>query len=115
MILEFPPDLSEQVGSGSLVILLEVGTRQEEGWREEVRYPEGQYKLYNNKITWKTAEDHCRASEGGYLASITTEEEWRRVNDVAGKSESWIGGTDEEEEGVWMWSDKSPWVVSKWK
>ena len=57
VVLEFPPDLSEQVGSVSLVVELEVDTREEEGGREEVTYWEGRgergksYKLYKSKET----------------------------------------------------------------
>ena len=41
-VLEFPADLAEQVGGGRLVVELEVETRVEEGWREEVLT----YQLY---------------------------------------------------------------------
>ena len=35
--LQIPLNLSEQLNGGSLVIQLEVDTREEEGWQEEVR------------------------------------------------------------------------------
>ena len=38
--LEFPGDLVDQVGNGSLLVIdLEVDTREEEGWLEEVMLP----------------------------------------------------------------------------
>merc|ERR1711952_594555 len=40
-VLEFPEDLSDQIGSGSLVVEIEVDTRQEDGWVEYVEYLEG--------------------------------------------------------------------------
>ena len=40
VVLEYPEDFREQVGSGSLVIQLEVDTRDEESWQEGVRSTE---------------------------------------------------------------------------
>ena len=37
MILEYPIDVDKKVGSGSFEIHLEVDTREEEGWKEEVK------------------------------------------------------------------------------
>ena len=46
IVLEFPDNLREQLGSGSLVIEVEVDTREEEDWLEEVTYMIGsRYKL----------------------------------------------------------------------
>ena len=112
MILEFPEGLSEQVGSGSLVIQLEVDTREEEGWREEVQYRDGgpkKYTLHKEIKTWYEAESQCQ-SEGGHLASIVTKEEWQQVMTVAaGEYKVWLGGTEEQEEGRWRWADGSQW------
>ena len=36
VVLELPDDIKEQVGSGSLIIDLEVDTREDEGWTEQV-------------------------------------------------------------------------------
>ena len=38
LILELPEDIKDQVGSGSLIIELEVATREQEGWEEQVKY-----------------------------------------------------------------------------
>ena len=72
--LEFPDDLAEQLGNGKLVVELEVDTREEDSWREEVRYIEGpKYKVYNaesdQELSWHSAEAHCQ-SQGGHLASV---------------------------------------------
>ena len=58
------------------------------------------------------AESHCQ-SEGGHLASVTSEEEHRMVAAVA-EYKVWIGGSDQEEEGVWRWSDGSKWDYHRW-
>ena len=50
----------------------------------------------------------------GHLASVTSEaiEEYIIENrrDI---SYLWLGGSDKEEEGVWKWSDGSPWEFAK--
>ena len=100
------------------MIQLDVDTREEEGWQEEVRYlttakwgPE-KYKLYLQWKTWSDAEAHCR-EEGGHLASVLSEEEQDEVKTaIGGESYTWIGAT--KEEAVWRWSDGSPWGYHKW-
>ena len=64
MVLEFPEDLAEQIGSGLLVIEIEVDTRQaeEEGWIEHVEYHEGsryvipESKTSNPSYDWDYGE-----------------------------------------------------------
>ena len=101
LILNFPDNVAELVGSGSLVIQLEVDTREEEGWQEQVRYREGHsYKMYWDWTpSWSAAEAHCQ-KEGGHLASVVTEEEQEEVRLVAEGQEVWLGGSDLEQEGV---------------
>ena len=83
-------------------------TREEEGWMEEVTYSEvSKYKLYTDQKTWTAAEEHC-GMNGGHLASVHSEEEQRKAGIEAGDEKYvWIGGSDQEEEGVWRWSDGS--------
>ena len=46
----------------------------------------------------------------GHLASVTTEEEWQQVMTLAGgQFLVHMGGSHEEVEGVWSWSDGSTW------
>jgi hypothetical protein len=62
------------VGDGSLVVEIEVDTREEvEGWQEEVEHNRGpvatDYKLHTDKKTWEEAEAACQTA-GGHLASV---------------------------------------------
>ena len=47
MVLEFPDDITDQVGSGFLIIELEVNIREREEWQEQISYvkdlPEGYF------------------------------------------------------------------------
>ena len=65
---------------------------------------------------WIQAEDFC-LSEGGHLASIPTQAVntfvWKEM-DARGKKFFWIGGNDLEEEGIWRWTDCTPWEFTFW-
>ena len=75
-------ELKKQVGSGFLMVQLDVDTRQEGGWHEEVTYSDSgpliyredqtyRHRLYRESKSWTEAEAHCQA-QGGHLASILT-------------------------------------------
>ena len=114
-ILDFPEDISDHIGPGSLVIQLEVETREEEGWQEEVVFQKGtKYKFHKEERTWVDAEAYCQA-EGGHLASVQSDEEWQEVFALtSGEKWIWLGGNAEEEKGVWRWTDESAWHFSNW-
>lgn len=77
------------------------------------------YEVFSDDVSWQEAERACEAM-GGYLATITSEEEYDRVSNLAAESGLtylWIGAsldTDSDE-----WSDKSwvtgeKWTFEKW-
>ncbi len=82
------------------------------------------YKLYDkgpiaaDRVTWKQAEATCVAW-GGHLASIANSAEDTFVYNLqapcAGIYGSWIGMTDEAQEGKWVWSDGTPFSYTKWQ
>ena len=79
-VLELPDDIKNQVGSGSLIIELEVDVREKEGWLEEITMlPE--FTLHTTQKTWSMAELDCQ-KEGGHLASVISEEVNRMVTVV---------------------------------
>ena len=119
IVLTISEAMTDNLEAGSLVILLEVETREEEGWEEVVEYIEGsRYKLHNKSKTWEEAEAHCQG-KGGDLVSVLTEEEQQEVVALAAPAAAvadhvWIGGSYVQGEGVWKWSDGSPWNYTKW-
>ena len=88
-------------------------TSCKESWKEN----SGRCFLWGGKKErgWDEAEEFCQ-KEGGHLASVTSEaiEEYiieeKNRRDI---SYLWLGGSDKEEEGVWKWSDGSPWEFAK--
>ena len=64
------------------------------------------------QYTWEQTQGIC-SSNNADLASVTSSEENRFINQLAGDKESWIGGNDRETEGTFTWSDGSPWDTTK--
>merc|ERR1711953_1275463 len=74
------------------------------------------YYWSNNTKTWDEAEAFCQ-EENGQLASITS----NAINQYVvegmnsrGLSNTWMGGTDIDEEGTWKWRDGSPFKFTFW-
>ena len=77
-------------------------------------------QLFVRKNTsWSQAETIC-VRKGGHLVSITSQNEQNAVNDVLKNHHStgkhfWLGGSDQEREGHWLWSDGRAWKEKHWE
>jgi hypothetical protein len=74
-----------------------------------------QYQRFDTKMTWIDAYAYCE-SVGGYLATITSQDENDFVYSNFGIDgiSIWLGGTDEESEGVWQWITGESWSYTNW-
>ncbi|XP_062838171.1 hepatic lectin-like isoform X2 [Anolis carolinensis] len=70
------------------------------------------YYISKGRKTWYDAENFC-VSRHAHLASILSEEEQNYINSQLNRS-TWIGLSDEEEEGVWEWTDGSSLTIQYW-
>ena len=74
------------------------------------------YRWSTLKLNWLEAEKTCR-KQGGHLASITSQAVHDNITaQFQGKQHKtmWIGGTDQEKEEVWKWTDCSLWNFEQW-
>ena len=74
------------------------------------------YKAVIEKKTFNAAESSC-VSFGGHLASIHSSDEEQFVVDkvIPGSVHNfWIGGTDQNVEGTWVWTDGTPMEHYNW-
>ena len=71
------------------------------------------YYYPENEMIWSEAQTYAE-QYGGNLVSINSQEENDFITSKI-NSETWIGLTDSEEEGVWKWSDNSEYDFSNWK
>ncbi|KAF1394525.1 hypothetical protein PFLUV_G00001220 [Perca fluviatilis] len=76
------------------------------------------FAFYMQRKTWLDAETFCQTA-GGHLASIYSAEENTFLQDfifqvTGAHTTSWIGGTDTDKVGTWMWSDGSRLKYKSW-
>lgn len=77
------------------------------------------YQISNEDCTWEEAKIACE-SAGGYLATITTQDEMNLISNMIGSSTDsklivWIGGTDQVTEGDWKWVSGEDFNYTNWK
>ncbi|XP_072226192.1 ladderlectin-like [Leuresthes tenuis] len=76
------------------------------------------YKYIATKMTWIDAELHC-VSQGANLVSIHSQEEENFVKHLIRSIDpadgvKWIGLTDCQKNGAWLWSDGSKFDFKFW-
>ena len=84
-----------------------------EGWVEKGDHC---YLWGGERKNWTAAEDFCHG-EGGHLATVKTNATMEFVLEGLAKRNldwAWIGGSDMEKEGVWKWTDCTPWEAEFW-
>jgi len=85
----------------------------EEGWEKNGDHC---YYFSTEKKIWFAAGLYCR-NKGGHLASVhsdaTNDFVWGMMNRTS-LNPIWIGGNDIDEEGVWKWTDCTPWDFTVW-
>ena len=63
-------------------------------------------------MTWAEAEHFCKEGDG-FLASVTNLNIHEYIMSKVVKNNNhswfWVGGTDQEQEGNWKWTDGSDW------
>lgn len=76
------------------------------------------YMLYDEGWgwTWTQAKSYC-SSLGGHLATITSEEEQRIIEELleeGSREYYWLGATDEMVEGDWQWVTGEEFAYTNW-
>ncbi|XP_041634834.1 type-2 ice-structuring protein-like isoform X2 [Cheilinus undulatus] len=101
--------------SGAVVPVHDVGHSCPGGWNLII---DRCFLYVPREMSWARAEKNCQ-SLGANLASVHRAEEYHGIKKMIsdrthGHPETWLGGSDSEEEGVWFWSDGSPFSFSYW-
>ena len=90
VVIEFPENLLELVGDGTLVIEIEVKTKEGEGLSDVVQYSDEQrYEIieldYTEMLYWYDSKRSCQGKKG-HLASILSEWELNQLEKMLGTS-----------------------------
>ncbi len=79
----------------------------------ETRFNDHRYELITISQTWSEAKADCE-SRGGYLVTITSQEENDFVSSLIESNSIWIGFTDELNEGDWQWVTGESVTYTSW-
>ncbi|XP_051256194.1 ladderlectin isoform X2 [Dicentrarchus labrax] len=76
------------------------------------------FHYYPRPTTWAKAEKNCQ-SLGANLASVQNIQEYHEIQRLITAAsyqskEAWLGGSDAQEERLWLWSDGSPFSYLNW-
>uniref|UniRef100_A0A8C6WHR0 C-type lectin domain-containing protein n=1 Tax=Neogobius melanostomus TaxID=47308 RepID=A0A8C6WHR0_9GOBI len=71
------------------------------------------FTFIQSAITWAQAQQLCVAL-GGNLATIHNQQEEQFVKGVAEGRDAWIGFSDAQEDGVWLWINGEPVTFTGW-
>lgn len=76
------------------------------------------YILYENenKLMWHEAKIYCE-QQGGHLATLSTQSEYNTIKNMmqgTDFTQTFLGATDEENEGVWKWITRESWSYTNW-
>lgn len=74
--------------------------------KDTVKFGGHTYALIKEPATWHVAKRRCEEM-GGHLACLETSKEAEFVATLCGDEKSWVGATDEETEGKWLWVNGS--------
>ncbi len=71
------------------------------------------YKAFDKKVTWQQARRLCEQM-GGYLACIDSPDEQEFIAALADGRYLYLGGTDEDNEGLWAWINDDDFIYTCW-
>ena len=83
----------------------------EVGWHE---WNQACYKVSNKQMSFSDASATCK-QEGAELASIHTFQENEFIRNISGSTDVFIGLSDSNIEGTFVWSDGCPLAYTNWE
>ena len=83
---------------------------------DAVKFNGHYYLAFDESKTWTEAEAFCEEL-GGHLATVTSLEENNFIFELTSQQQErhyWLGGSDQDTEGVWVWVTGEPWGFTDW-
>ena len=75
------------------------------------------YTHHQSPLNWSQAQAACVAlGPNTSLAEIESQGENDVIFSIVGERRTWMGGSDQAAEGVWVWTSGAPWgVFTRWR
>ena len=121
VVIDLPNNITDVIGYDVFVVEIDLISPEED---VQLITTTLNYEFNHIEMNWTDAEAFC-VSKGGHLASVSTPQDWQNLQEFytevlpEGKDYDdflylWLGGTDQEKEGEWKWTDKSKWSEEHW-
>ncbi|MCR5781174.1 MAG: leucine-rich repeat protein [Clostridia bacterium] len=83
-------------------------------WADQATFGTNIYYLFNtySPCTWSDAQAYCE-SQGGHLATVTSQEEMDAIKPLI-TNNTWLGATEEEQDGTWKWVTGEEFAYTDW-
>ncbi|XP_047448240.1 galactose-specific lectin nattectin-like [Mugil cephalus] len=70
------------------------------------------FRYFPGRMTWADSEKYCE-TQGANLASVHNANEYHHIQFMIRKAthgfgRTWLGGSDCQKEGIWLWTDGTP-------
>ncbi len=80
---------------------------------DAVEFEGHKYKFYQIVCDWQTASDHCKKL-GGHLVTVSSQKENNFVSKLIKNNYIWLGASDADEEGVFLWETGETFKYTNW-
>ncbi len=77
------------------------------------RFAGNWYAAFDEDLSWQACKQRCEEM-GGHLAVVTSAEEQAFITELADGRYLYLGATDEDEEGSWVWITGESWDYTSW-
>ncbi|MCP4640404.1 MAG: C-type lectin domain-containing protein [bacterium] len=66
------------------------------------------------KLSWFAAKLYCRSLDAYLVTVASAEENTHLTSLLSGSDSAWIGASDDETEGAWLWVENEGYVYTNW-
>lgn len=85
------------------------------GFREFTPVITRHFWVFNNHLDWTEAKAYCEEKVGTQFARVTSEVLHDEIYNIT-QANTWVGITDANKEGVWLWAyDDTPVTYFNWE
>ena len=111
--IQITASTTEVCSAGNVDLNININPTQISGFTYAGNFDSSLYYISNETDSWSNAYLNCQIN-GGNLVSISNESENSFVSNLIANEPFWIGLTDQNQEGVFVWVDGTIFDFEKW-